>query len=302
MAIRRAGLRLRGAGAGARAGARAGASATTAGRTPAAAPTRPAAPAVQPSRGAATPPVTPPPPATSATTPTRKPIAAPGLEAAAAAARAHALEAARADVALVKKLNARITEDFWEMGKALGRLKAPLHYMALGYASFHDLCRAELGLKPTVVDQLVAIAANMPAVIARGIGQTGALQLLQICKATQEDDTPADIVDAKIPLPSGGVLDVGRATTREREKAIRELREARPQVGKRGRGVSAAERQLAADLQERLRAAGLERATVEVTAGRMGQPADLAITRVSVAAMATLCAVMCGPKAPRRVR
>ncbi|MEJ7734125.1 MAG: hypothetical protein WKG00_33645 [Polyangiaceae bacterium] len=225
-----------------------------------------------------------------------------GLEAASEALKARVLEAARADIALIKGLIDRIKRAFFEIGVALGRLKDPARIAVLGYRSFHEMCVGELGMSGSKADDLVAIAANMTAEEARGMGQMGALSLVTLCKATPENDRPADIVDAKIPLPSGGVLDVGKASARERIEAAKEIRRASDAAGTRGgRSVTAKERSTAADLQQRMRAAGLERASVEAKATRSGQQADLAITGVPIGAVSTLCAAIGGRGTTRRV-
>jgi hypothetical protein len=83
---------------------------------------------------------------------------------------------------------------------------------------------------------------------------------------------------------------------REATKAIRDAARAAEGATKptRGRSATAKERATAAELQKRLRAAGLERAQVQALATRPGLGADVAIGRVPLAQMATLCAVMCG--------
>jgi hypothetical protein len=224
-----------------------------------------------------------------------------GLEAASDVLKARVLEAARADIALIKGLVQQIKRAFYEIGAALGRLKDPARIAVLGYRSFHEMCARELGMSESKANDLVAIASNMTAEEARGMGQMDALSLVTLCKATPEDDRPADLVDAKVPLPSGEVLDVGKASARERLEAAKEIRRASGAAGTRGgRSVTAKERSPAADLQKRMRAAGLKRASVEAKATRAGQQADLVIAGVPVGAVSRLCAAICGTGKTRR--
>lgn len=271
----------------------------------------PALPAATPARSvpAATPARTvPAAPVTRATTPAPSVSTTPtgldtarGLEVASDVLKARMLEAARADIALIKGLVDRIKRAFWEIGAALGRLKDPARVAVMGYRSFHEMCKEELKMSASSADNLVAIAANMTEAEARGMGQMDALSLVSLCKATPEDDRPADLIDAKVPLPSGEVLDVRNASARERLDAAKEIRRAQEGAGTRGgRSVSAKEQSTAAELQKRMRAAGLERATVEVKARRAGQQGDLVIGGVPVGAVSTLCAAICGAEKPRR--
>ena len=104
-------------------------------------------------------------------------------------------------------------------------------------------------------------------------------------------------------MPSGEVLDVRNASARERLDAAKEIRRASAGAGTRGgRSVSAKERSVAADLEKRMRSAGLERARVEAKAGRAGQQADLVISGVPVGAVSTLRAAICGTGKTRRVQ
>jgi hypothetical protein len=100
------------------------------------------------------------------------------------------------------------------------------------------------------------------------------------------------------------VIDVKGATAREVLEAAKEIRRANPTAGSRGgRTVKATDRATAAELEKKLRAAGLERARVQAVATRAGQPGDLKIEGVPVGAVGTLCSAICGTAAAgRRVK
>lgn len=216
-------------------------------------------------------------------------VRAQALAAGADVAVAQARDRARADLALARGLVDRIKQSFFELGEALVRLREPAAYASLGYATFEELVRVELGMSPTKARELVAIAANMGADLARGLGKKGAFALVTLCRATPEDDTPAQLIGRSIELPSGVVLDVRRSTTRQKNEAAKEIRGGRGG----GRSASMAERAVAAKAQAQLRAAGLKRARVQAVATRPGQPSDLRVDGVPVPELDTMCTALC---------
>jgi hypothetical protein len=165
------------------------------------------------------------------------------------------------------------------------------------------MCAREVELPASTVNELVDIASNMTGRLARGAGHSKALGMVRLCQATPEDDLPEDIAEAEVPLPSGGVIDVKGSTAREVLEAAKEIRRANPTAGSRGgRTVKASDRATAAELEKKLRAAGLERARVQAVATRAGQQGDLKIEGVPVGAVGTLCQAICETAAGRRVK
>ena len=220
------------------------------------------------------------------------------LAATAEAGVTEAQRLARADVALVRELMDRIKRTFFELGEVLSRLKQPAAFASLGYSSFQELCKVELGISVTKANELIAIATNMSPALARALGQKNALAVVTLCKATPEDDTPEQLVGRRIPLPSGKVLDVDRSSTREKREARRSSCRARGKGRARPRCKSA-------PWPPTLRgscAQGLERATVQALATRSGQPSDLTIDGVPVPALSTICTALCGRPAPKKRR
>jgi hypothetical protein len=208
--------------------------------------------------------------------------------------------AARADIALIHRRRARIAEDFYEVGEALVRLKAPGVAAALGYPSFAALCGAELGLSATKAAQLVDIVRGATRDDAIAFGQERVAALLALADATPEVDTATSLARAKIALPSGKLLEVGRATTSAIWSGAAELRAARP-ASKRGRGLTTTpeERREASTLEAVLHHHGLAAARVKAVAkGKAG--AHVRIEGVPLASLATLAEACVELAKPRR--
>lgn len=205
------------------------------------------------------------------------------------AKQARLAKEARADIALVKRRQTRITEDFYDIGEALVRLKQPGVAEAIGRSTFRELCETDLGMSLSTADRLIAIVTQIPRDEAQRMGQQRALALLDLARATPEADTPAQLETSTRTLPSGKKLAPGQATTREILAAAKELRETKPATGKpRGRTTSAEERALAAELQASLRKAGFDHARVSAVATKPGQGADVRIERVPLADLRAL--------------
>ena len=200
---------------------------------------------------------------------------------------------ALADVALVKARLRQILSAFYEVGEALVRLKRPAAYTALGYTSFHELCRKEFRMSGAKADRLVTIVSKVSRNVAEQFGQTGSLALVALCEATPEEDTPAEVGWSKVKRPGGEVVDVGRVSANKVLRIAKEIRADRPAGGSggkvRGRTALPAERARAAELERKLIAAGLPRATVTAVATRPGQPSDLRIEHIPVAEVDRLC-------------
>ena len=229
-----------------------------------------------------------------ATTPKKLPAAlAEQAEKSALAKKERLADAAKADIALIKRRQAQITESFYDIGEAIVRLKRPDMVKAAGYGSFRELCEKALDMSVATADRLVAIVTHVPREDALRMGQQRALALAMLANATPEADS-ATILETKTrKLPSGKRIDLAKATTREIEAATKELR-AQSSAGKpskkapRGRTTTAEEKARAASLQKALREGGLARARVVVVATKPGQPADLRIDRVPVNEIAAL--------------
>jgi hypothetical protein len=220
------------------------------------------------------------------------------------AAVAAAVARARADLALVRQIIERIGGDFYAMGVVLKRLKDSGAAAALGYRSFGDMCKAELDLSLTTANKLVRVAEEMGEKLARGLGKTQAFALIKLCDATPEDDTAEGLATGTVRLPSGEVLDVGGSTSREKDEAAKEIRDAAREAARksgdeggskapRGRTTSAEERRVAAEAEAALHAVGLKDARVRAVATRPGKPGALRIEGIPTTQVALLCKALC---------
>ena len=152
-------------------------------------------------------------------------------------------------------------------------------------------------MSSAAADRLVSIVSNLSRELALQFGQKGSLALVALCEATPQDDTPADIVGSKVKRPGGELVDVSKVSANEALRIAKEIRAERAGGGGsgkvRGRTALPAERARAAELQRRLVAAGLRRATVTAVATRPGQPSDLRIEHIPVAELERLCKALC---------
>lgn len=197
---------------------------------------------------------------------------------------------AHADIALIQRRRAEITESFYDIGEALVRLKTPGVAVAIGHKTFADLCRVELQMSSAKAEQLIAIATRVPREDALKLGQERTLALLAVAAATPEADSPSTLAAAKLSLPTGAKLDVKSSSTRDLRNAAKSIRatQARETPPKRGRTTTSEERALATKLEEALHTLGLPAARVTAVATKPGKPADIRIDRIPVASLALL--------------
>ena len=202
---------------------------------------------------------------------------------------------ARADIELIKQRVRDMVSNFYDIAEALARLKRPEASRALGYSGFRELVEKELGISGAKADELVKIATNVSREVAESLGHKGALSLVSLARATPEHDTPDQIAKGAVKLPDGKVVDVKRASAREIERAAKAIRAAHGRKkSSRGRTTTPDEVKAAAELQKRLRKAGLARAEVSALATGPGRGADLRIEGVPVAELSGLCGALCG--------
>jgi len=202
---------------------------------------------------------------------------------------------ASADVERIRELSRTIARAFHEIGQALARLKDPMAYGALGYKSFAELCAKEFSFSADKAAELAQIATQMTREEAVSIGQKKAIAVVRLCRATIEDDTPAQVAKGTVTLPSGETLDVQRASARKTEAAAAELRRAaRAGGGKGSKGVGQKEQKAGNALEAKLHRGGLSGARVRVVAGVPGKEPRLRIDGIPVSGIAKLCKAICG--------
>jgi hypothetical protein len=198
---------------------------------------------------------------------------------------------ARADIALVKRRRARITEDFYDIGEAIARLRRPGIAQSLGFASFAKLCAAELDMSESQATHLATIVKAIPREDALRLGQERSAALVSVATAMGSTTSPAALATTRLRLPSGRKLDVAKASVDALREAAKEIRaEHAPAGAVRGRTTTTAERVAAARLEAALHAEGVETARVKAVATRPGHAAVLRI-EVPVTALGALAKV-----------
>jgi hypothetical protein len=195
----------------------------------------------------------------------------------------------RADLALIKARRQRIVEDFYDIGEALLRLKRPGVAEALGHKNFAALLRSELDMSLSKAVQLIAVVNAVPRHEARAMGQERAAALLDLSRATPEQDSASALATSVLKLPSGKRVPLAKASTREIREAAKAVRneQAIKQKPRRGVTTTAEERASATALEEALHSLGLKEARVSAVA-KPGGGAHARIERVPIASFRLL--------------
>lgn len=147
----------------------------------------------------------------------------------------------------------------YELGVALGALKAPGAAESVGFVDFAALCADGLGLSRATVTRLLRAVDALPQERYAALGPDRVNALLELADATEADDTDAILAGRTVALwTKGPSLDVAKSTTAALREAAREVRARRAEGApkSRGRTVSPAERRLAKLATESLAAAG----------------------------------------------
>ncbi|RLB49299.1 MAG: hypothetical protein DRJ42_21330 [Deltaproteobacteria bacterium] len=84
----------------------------------------------------------------------------------------------------IQKRQARIAEDFYQMGGALKALSRPALCDAAGHESFKHLLSARRLLKPTTADKLIAVVDHYSKAQAQELGLEKAYALSRFVAAT----------------------------------------------------------------------------------------------------------------------
>jgi hypothetical protein len=162
-------------------------------------------------------------------------------------------------IARVKQCQADIATNFVDIGVALAELKADGVAAALGRKDFADVCQRDLGLRVGSAHRMIALATRIPRELAVQLGPDRARALLELADATPASEGPEALLRAPLKLPSGGSLDVEKATNGDLREAAREFRNARAPSGKkrsRGFTTTAEEREAFRVFERRLREHG----------------------------------------------
>lgn len=96
---------------------------------------------------------------------------------------------AKDDINLIARRRLRISEDFFEVGLALARLKKPSALEALGHPTFQVLLQVELDMSVTKAERLIAMVTKAPRELVTRLGQDRVSALMALADATPADDT-----------------------------------------------------------------------------------------------------------------
>jgi hypothetical protein len=182
-----------------------------------------------------------------------------GLAAVASArAKENRAREARALFDTITRKIAAAEESFYEIGVALGRLREPAMFGALGFATFEEALASIPKLSREVAYRCLRIATHYDEATALALSQSKAIALLTYVEATPEPDDAQSLAEADASV--GGVA-ISQQTT---EGILRAAAEARPSEHRRARAGEAEAKRSAAALERRLRSA--LRVPVEVRA------------------------------------
>lgn len=123
-------------------------------------------------------------------------------------------------LALIARRKARISEDFYEIGKALREIQQKKLYQAIGFTSFADMLKGRDVLGLSTAKKLIAVVESLPVDKALSLGVEKAYALARYTAATPEPDSPSLLLDSNNVI--GG--------KKVREVSVRELTAARKKV------------------------------------------------------------------------
>jgi hypothetical protein len=126
-------------------------------------------------------------------------------------------------VDLIRRRQARIVEDFYDIGEALRTILRDKLYEAHGAKSFAAFLDTEALIPRATAMRLIAIVDHVPRREALKLGQEKSYALVAYTEATPAADTAATLArtDAKIarrPISKSSVRDLRQAATAARKK------------------------------------------------------------------------------------
>lgn len=127
---------------------------------------------------------------------------------------------AEALLGLIARRKARISEDFYEIGRALRDLLKKKLHLALGYASFKEMLQKRDVMSVTAAKKLIAIVSSVPVEKALSLGVEKAYALSRYTAATPEPDSPALLLDSGAEV---GGKKVTEATVRDLTRAVQSV-------------------------------------------------------------------------------
>ncbi len=123
---------------------------------------------------------------------------------------------------LIERRAARMTEDFYEVGKALKELLEKKLYVALGFASFEAMLDAQGVIGATQARKLIQVVSRMPLATALQLGLEKAFALTKYTDVTPELDTPERLVEEAGTIGDKPVTLMSRRAIDEETKKLRQ--------------------------------------------------------------------------------
>lgn len=119
----------------------------------------------------------------------------------------------RAAIRTVRARSVQNSANYYDIGDALRSLARPGVAEAIGRADFAEVCAKDLDLSVVHARRLMDVTARL----RREVGETMSIRragaIVALVDATPADDTPDDVLAARLTLPDGEVLDVASAST-----------------------------------------------------------------------------------------
>ena len=203
-------------------------------------------------------------------------------------------KAARDDVALIKRRKGDIEDAFYDIGEALARLQQPGVLAALGVKkAFFAFVGDELGISPETASRLLAIVRSVSRADALAMGgQRKAAAFIDLAKATPTlRDTATSLASRAVKAPGGKIV-TRRSSSRDIERAAASFRANAPKKSGRGNTVDPKVRALGVAAEEKLHAAGVDGARLEIRASGPGKEPLVRIDGVPLSRLRKLAAVL----------
>ncbi|MFO0591582.1 MAG: hypothetical protein U0441_28810 [Polyangiaceae bacterium] len=158
-------------------------------------------------------------------------------------------------LALIDRRKARISEDFYEIGKALREIQQKKLYQAIGFSSFADMLKDRDVLSLSTAKKLIAVVEALPVDKALSLGVEKAYALTRYTAVTPDPDSPALLIESNEVI---GGKKVREASLRDLEQAAKEARKKakpksspKPAADPDTAAAKKAARQISARLRER---------------------------------------------------
>lgn len=202
----------------------------------------------------------------------------------ASATRVSASQKKRAEALLdlIARRKDRITEDFFEIGKALKELRDKKLHLALGYKSFVAMLEDRKLIGRTQANKLIEIVSRVPLATALKLGPEKAFALVRYTDATEALDTPEGLVEEGATLGTKPAIE---ASKRDIEQATKKLRRASKAKGKKPDAAAVEANRLAKRAAAWLRENGAKKAHAEALKRKDGHFVTITLSVADVTAL-----------------